>query len=69
MRHTFDVQQVLICASVLAQNADSVKQASLGLLGAVFALHSGGFACGYGLARLFGAQERQARTMSIEVGM
>lgn len=61
--------QVLICASVLAQNAAAVKQASLKLLAAVFTLHSGGFAFGYFLARLFGVKERQARTMSIEVGM
>ena len=61
--------QVLICASVLAQNATAVKQASLGLVGAVFTLHAGGFLLGYLLARAFGAKERQARTMSIEVGM
>jgi hypothetical protein len=61
--------QVLICASVLAQNAAAVKQASAKLLGAVFALHASGFALGYALARVFGVGERQARTMSIEVGM
>lgn len=60
---------VLICASVLAQNAAAVKQASLKLLAAVFTLHAGGFAFGYLLAKLVGTQERQARTMSIEVGM
>jgi len=60
---------VLICASVLAQNAAAVKQASVKLLGAVFALHASGFALGYLLARVFGVGERQARTMSIEVGM
>lgn len=61
--------QVLICASVLAQNAAAVKQASVKLLAAVLTLHAGGFAFGYLLAKLVGTQERQARTMSIEVGM
>ena len=63
------IVQVLICASVLAQNAAAVKQASLKLLAAVFTLHAGGFTFGYVLAKLLGTQERQARTMSIEVGM
>ena len=39
--------QVLICASVLAQNAAAVRNASIQLLLAVAALHSGGFFLGY----------------------
>lgn len=65
----FTVLQVLICCSVMAQNAAAVKQASFQILVAVAVLHAGGFALGYLVSKLFGAGERQARTISIEVGM
>ena len=39
------------------------------MLAAVVLLHSGGFALGYGLARVFGYAEIIRRTVSIEVGM
>lgn len=61
--------QVLICSSVMAQNAAAVRAASLRLVAAVFALHAGGFALGYAVARLLGVRVQQARTISIEVGM
>lgn len=34
-----------------------------------FCLDTGGFALGYGVSKLLGVKERQARTNSIEVGM
>lgn len=61
--------QVLICASVLAQNASAVKAASIRLIAAVAALHSGGFLLGYVTPKLLKVGERQSRTISIEVGM
>jgi len=39
------------------------------LLGAICALHAGGFGLGYAVSRAVGVPERQARTNSIEVGM
>lgn len=39
------------------------------LLAATFLLHATGFALGYGLARVLGLAEVEARTISIEVGM
>lgn len=60
---------VLICASIIAQSADALMDSGLRLAGAVFVLHAGGFALGYGLGRLLGYEESVARTMSVEVGM
>lgn len=59
----------LICASIIGANVEAVRAAALPLIGAVFSLHAGGFALGYGLARLTGWNARVARTVSIEVGM
>jgi Predicted Na+-dependent transporter len=59
----------LICASVIGSSASAVKTAALPLLGAVFALHAGGFALGYLAARVTGWDIVTARTVSIEVGM
>lgn len=59
----------LICGSILGSSAETLKEYGLPLLGAVFLLHSGGFALGYALARLFGYDEAIRRTVSIEVGM
>jgi BASS family bile acid:Na+ symporter len=59
----------LICSSIIGDSAEAVKASAFRLLGAVFALHAGGFAIGYGLARLTGWDKTVARTVSIEVGM
>lgn len=59
----------LICAIVMAQAAGAVRQAGAPLLGAVLALHVGGFALGYAASRLLGLPETASRTNSIEVGM
>jgi BASS family bile acid:Na+ symporter len=59
----------LICASIIGANAGAVKDSALRLLGAVFALHVGGFGIGYAVARLFRQNVITARTVSIEVGM
>jgi BASS family bile acid:Na+ symporter len=59
---------VLIVASIIGAGRDDILRAGIRLLGAVFLLHAGGFALGYGAARLLAA-ELPARTISIEVGM
>jgi len=56
----------LICGGVVAQNAGT---ASLGVLPAVLALHTLGFAAGYIVPKLRGRKESSCRTISIEVGM
>ncbi len=58
---------VAVCASVLARNAAAVTAAGPRLLGAICALHAGGFGLGYAVSRVAGVPERQARTNSIEV--
>ena len=60
---------VLICASVIGQNAANIRTSGAILLLAVFLLHAGGFALGHLFARLFGYDEIIRRTVSIEVGM
>jgi BASS family bile acid:Na+ symporter len=60
---------VLICASIIAQSADALVASGLQLVGAVFTLHAGGFALGYGFGKLFGYDVSIRRTMSVEVGM
>jgi bile acid:Na+ symporter, BASS family len=59
----------LTCATVMAQAAASVQQAGVLLLGAVVALHVGGFGLGYLASRVLGMPETTCRTNSIEVGM
>ncbi len=59
----------LICASIIGQNAAKIRESGLQLLAAVFLLHAGGFGLGYLVARLFGCDETNRRTISIEVGM
>lgn len=59
----------LICSSIIGASADAVKGAAIRLLGAVFSLHVGGFALGYGIARVTRWDRVVARTVSIEVGM
>lgn len=60
---------VLIVASILGTRRDAVLGAAPSLLLAVFLLHAGGFALGWGLAALFGHDDDVRRTVSIEVGM
>lgn len=59
----------LICASIIGQSASAVKAAAGRLLGAVALLHLGGFGLGYLAARVVLRDRRDARTVSIEVGM
>jgi BASS family bile acid:Na+ symporter len=62
---------VAVCGAVLARSAPSLlASAAVGpTLAAVVALHALGFASGYFASRALGLPERQARTLSIEVGM
>lgn len=60
---------VLVVASILADKAAAVRESGGRLLLAVFLLHAGGFALGWGFARIFGYGEKVRRTISIEVGM
>jgi len=59
----------LICASVIGQQADRILHSGGRILGAVFLLHAGGFALGYGMARLLRHDTQVCRTIAIEVGM
>lgn len=59
----------LICASIVGQNAESIKQHAGVLVLSVFLLHTCGFFLGYLSARLLGYSEIICRTISIEVGM
>lgn len=59
----------LIVASVIGQNAQPIRESGGVLLLGVFLLHAGGFALGYGFAKLFGYDKIVCRTISIEVGM
>jgi BASS family bile acid:Na+ symporter len=59
----------MIVGSIVGQNATAIFTHGTQLLLAVFLLHAGGFALGYGMTRLFGFDRATARTVSIEVGM
>jgi bile acid:Na+ symporter, BASS family len=59
----------LIVASVIGQNAQPIRESGGVLLLGAFLLHAGGFALGYGFAKLFGYDKIVCRTISIEVGM
>lgn len=59
----------LICASIIGANAGAVQAAGGRLLGAVAALHAGGFGLGWAVVRLARGDEATARTIAIEVGM
>lgn len=59
----------LICASIVGSSGHALMSSGLRLLAAVFVLHAGGFAFGYGFARALGFDTQVARTISIEVGM
>jgi BASS family bile acid:Na+ symporter len=59
----------LICASIIGQRAQDVKQSGAVLLGSVFLLHAGGFTLGHLFGKLFGYDVIIRRTISVEVGM
>jgi len=59
----------LICANIIGKNAELVMTHGQQLLLAITALHAGGFALGWGIARLLGYERLVCRTVSIEVGM
>lgn len=59
----------MICASIIGQRADEVKESVGPLLLGVALLHLGGFSLGYGLTRMLKLPIRSARTVAIEVGM
>ncbi|MBA4148110.1 MAG: bile acid:sodium symporter family protein [Verrucomicrobia bacterium] len=59
----------LICASIVGQNAERIREHAGVLLLAIFCLHSLGFLLGYSFARFFGYDRMIRRTISIEVGM
>ena len=59
----------MICASIIGQNAETIRSSGGKLLLAVFLLHAGGFGLGWVFAWLFGYGETVRRTISIEVGM
>ena len=60
---------VLIVASIIGQNAESIRRAGAVLLLAVFLLHVGGFLIGYSFSWLLGYDKIINRTIAIEVGM
>jgi len=60
---------VLIVSSIVGATKGSILQYGKVLLPAVFIVHLIGFGFGYLWARLFGMGEKEARTVSIEVGM
>ena len=59
----------MVCASVVAQNAEAVWTSGPRLIAAVVALHGLGFGVGYLFARAFRYDLTISRTISIEVGM
>lgn len=59
----------LICASIIGQSAQAIRESAANLLLSVFLLHALGFALGYLSSRLFRFDTQTARTVSIEVGM
>lgn len=60
---------VLIVGAIVARSKELISMHAGSLLVGLFLLHATGFALGYILTRLFGFDERVARTASIEVGM
>ncbi len=59
----------LVIACVAALNRETILALPLLILGAVVCHNLAGFGAGYGAARLTGCDARDARTVSIEVGM
>jgi bile acid:Na+ symporter, BASS family len=60
---------ILIVGGIVGGAKAQIAEHAGVLLLATFLLHLAGFALGYGLARLLGLGEVEARTISIEVGM
>ncbi len=60
---------VLIVDFILAAKKNAILESGASLLGAVVILHFMGFLLGYGLARSLRIRDRDARTISVEVGM
>ncbi len=60
---------VLIVGGIVGGSKTQIMEHAGVLLLATFLLHALGFALGYGLARVLGLGEVEARTISIEVGM
>ena len=60
---------ILIVGVIVGAKKAAISESAGTLLIAIFLLHAFGFALGYGVMRLFGQSIRNARTVSIEVGM
>ena len=60
---------ILIVGGIVGGSKAQIMEHAGVLLLATFLLHASGFALGYGLARVLGLGEIEARTISIEVGM
>ena len=60
---------ILIVGGIVGGAKAQIAEHAGVLLLATFLLHAVGFALGYGLARMLGLGEIEARTISIEVGM
>jgi BASS family bile acid:Na+ symporter len=60
---------ILIVGGIVGGSKAQIMEHAGVLLLATFLLHALGFALGYGLARVLGLGEIEARTISIEVGM
>lgn len=60
---------ILIVGGIVGGAKAQIAEHADVLLLATFLLHASGFAFGYGLARVLGLGEVEARTISIEVGM
>ena len=60
---------ILIVGGIVGGAKAQIAQHAGVLLLATLLLHAAGFALGYGLARVLGLSEVEARTISIEVGM
>lgn len=60
---------ILIVGAIVGAQKKAISESASTLLLAVFLVHALGFGFGFLLARLFRLPERDARTVSIEVGM
>lgn len=60
---------ILIVGAIVGGQKEAISQSAGTLLVAVFVVHSCGFGLGYLLARSCGLSARDARTVSVEVGM
>jgi len=60
---------VFIVDFILAAKKEAILESGASLLGAVVILHLLGFLLGYGLSRGLKIRDRDARTISVEVGM